>query len=194
MKKILFALALGASFCAPALAETINPLQSEELMKKGLNTPGTAWTFYGSGKTSKVMKDPELPGGEFIRVDISRAGSKPWDVGAQYVVSRPIKTGDVVFFAVYLRAPNLKDGETASVPQIGVGQNASPYAPIAVADVHVTNQWGVYYASGKATVGYPRDTARIGMQLAADKQVLDLGPVFALNLGPNYDMSTLPQN
>jgi len=30
------------------------------------------------------------------------------------------------------------------------------------------------------------------MQLAADKQVIDLGPVLVLDLGPDYDMSTLP--
>lgn len=194
MKKFVLTMALAAMGAAPIIAQTVDPLQSETLIKKAINEPGTAWTFYGSGMTQKVIKDPDIPGGQVVRVTISKKGAYPYDVGAVYDIRKPIKTGDVIFFAVYLRAPELKDGETTSMPSSGVGQNGSPYAPIAVSDLHITNQWAVYYASAKATVGYPRGQSRAGLQLASDKQVIDLGPAFVLDLGPDYDISTLPHN
>ncbi|WP_162875558.1 hypothetical protein [Sphingomonas crusticola] len=194
MKRIILGFALALTIAAPAIAQIVDPLQSEELIKKVINEPGTAWTFYGSGVTSKVIKDPDIPGGEAVRVTISQKGANPWDAGALYQVLKPIKTGDVIYFAVYLRAPELKSGETTAMPTMGVTQQDSPYAPIAVSDARIGNQWGVYYAAAKAITGYPRGKARVSVQLASKKQVIDLGPVFVLNLGPNYDIGTLPHN
>jgi hypothetical protein len=194
MKNIMLALAIAGAVATPVAAQTVDPLQSETLVRKVINDPGTAWTFYGSGLTSKSVKDPDIPGGEAVRVTVGQKGANPWDNGALYAVTKPIKTGDVIFFAVYMRAPELKSGETTAMPTMGVTQQDSPYAPIAVSDVRISNQWGVYYAAAKATVGYPRGQARVSVQLASNKQVIDLGPVFVLNLGPNYDISTLPHN
>jgi hypothetical protein len=193
MKTFALALVLALA-AAPVVAETIDPLQSETLMKKVINEPGTTYVFYGSGITNKVMKDAEIPGGEFIRVDVASKGAHPYDAGGGYPIRKPIKAGDVIFFAVYARAPNLKSGETASLPGLGVCQDGAPYTPIAVGDARVTNQWNVYYVSGKASSAWARGQAHVAMQLAADKQVIDLGPVFVLDLGPDYDINTLPHN
>jgi len=194
MKHFVLAAALGLTAAAPAFSETVDPLQSETLIRKVINEPGTAYTFYGDGLTSKPMKDPDIPGGVFVRVEVNRKGAQPWDAGGGYAVRKPIKAGDVIFFAIYARAPDLEDGETASMPGLGVCQDGSPYAPIAIADKRITNQWAVYYISAKATTGWQRGQAHVAMQLAADKQVIDLGPVFVLDLGPDYDINTLPHN
>jgi hypothetical protein len=193
MKTFALALVLALA-AAPVAAETIDPLQSETLIKKLINEPGTAYTFYGGGMTQKSIKDADLPGGVFVRVDVSKKGDHPWDIGGGYPILKPIKAGDVIFFAIYARAPNLKDGETASMPQMGVCQDASPYTPIAIADKTLTNQWGVYYIAAKATSPWQRGQSHVALQLAADKQVIDLGPVFVLDLGPDYDINTLPHN
>jgi len=194
MTKFALGVAVGLLAAAPVFSEIVDPLQSETLIKKTVNDPGTAYTFYGPGMTQKQMKDPDVPGGVFVRVDVSAKGAHPWDVGGSYQILKPIKAGDVLFFAIYARAPNLKNGETASLPQMGVGQNGDPYAPIAIEDKQITNQWNVYYVSGKATKAWHRDEAHVALQLAADKQVIDLGPVFVLDLGPDYDINTLPHN
>jgi hypothetical protein len=193
MKTFVLALVLALA-AAPVAAQTDNPLQSETLIKKVINEPGTAFTFYGSGMTQKAMKDPEIPGGTFVRVDVSQKGANPYDSGGSYPIIKPIKAGDVIFFAIYARAPNLKNGETASMPGLGVSQDGSPYAPIATGDKKITNRWGVYYISAKAASSWKRGEAHVALQLAADKQVIDLGPVFVLDLGPDYDINTLPHN
>jgi hypothetical protein len=194
MKKLALGVALGLLAAAPAFSEEINPLQSDTLIKKVINEPGTRYTFYGSGYTQKVMKDPDIPGGAFVRVDVSSKGTHPWDVGGGYDIDKPIKAGDVIFFAIYARAPNLKDGETASMPGLGVVELAAPYAPVVVGDKQITRNWNVYYLAGKAGAAWPRGKAHVAMQLAADKQVIDLGPVFVLDLGPDYDINSLPHN
>ncbi len=194
MNQIALGVALGLFAAAPVFSQTVDPLQSDALIKKVINEPGTRYNFYGSGYTQKVMKDADVPGGAFVRVDVASKGTHPWDVGAGYDIDKPIKVGDVIFFAIYMRAPNLADGQTASMPGIGVVEQAAPYTPIAVGDKQVTKQWNVYYVSGKANVAWPRGKAHIAMQLAADKQVIDLGPVFVLDLGPDYDINTLPHN
>jgi len=194
MRHVVIAVMLAAAMPGGAKAQVIDPLQSEELVKKVINEPGTAWSFYGPGVSSKVIKDAEIPGGEAVRVTVAQKGANPWDAGALYQVQKAIRTGDVIFFAVYLRAPELKAGQTTTMPTMGVTQQDSPYASIAVSDARIGNRWGVYYAAAKATAGYARGKARVSVQLASDRQVVDLGPVFVLNLGPNYDISTLPHN
>lgn len=193
MKRFALAVALGLLAAAPAFSETIDPLQSDTLIKKVINEPGTAYTFYGPGLSTKSMKDSDIPGGEFVRVTAAKS-KNPYDAGGGYQITKAIKAGDVIFFAIYARAPNLKNGETASMPGIGVVQDGAPYTPIAVADKQLTNQWNVYYVSGKSSTNWPRGKAHVAMQLAADNQVIDLGPVFVLDLGPDYDISTLPHN
>lgn len=188
------ALAFVLAVACPAAAQIVDPLQSEALIAKAINAPGTAWTFYGTGISDQAIKDAEIPGGRVVRATIDRKGANNWDAGALYDVRKPIRTGDVIFFAAYLRAPQLKDGEKTAITGMGVSQNGEPYAPIAAADVRIGNQWGVYYASAKATRDYPRGQARVSIQLASDKQVIDLGPAFVLNLGPDYDAGTLPRN
>ena len=188
------ALALAVAIATPVIAQSTNPLESAELMKKAINDVGIAYTFYGQGFTQKTVKDPAIPGGRFVRVDVTQKGAHPWDIGAQYAVNKPIKPGDVVFFAVYARAPNLKDGESIAISGVGVGQTEAPYASIAMTEVHLTNQWNVYYASAKATAGAGRGQARASLQLAGDKQVVDLGVLIVLDLGPDYDLNSLPHN
>ena len=193
MKYLALAVAVGLCAAAPAFSEVINPLESATLMKKAINEVGIAYSFYGQNFTQKTMKDPDIPGGHFVRVDVSQKGSHPWDVGAQYAVTKPIKSGDVVFFALYARAPNLKDGESISISGVGVGQAEAPYASIAMTEIRLTNRWNVYYASAKTTASWARGQARASLQLAGDKQVVDLGPLIVLDLGPDYDVGSLPR-
>ena len=186
------ALAVAVAIATPVIAQSTNPLESADLMKKAINDVGTAYTFYGQNFTQKAVKDAQIPGEHYVRVDVTQKGAHPWDIGAQYAVDKPIKSGDVVFFAIYARAPNLKDGESIAISGVGVGQTEAPYASIAMTEMHLTNRWNVYYASAKTATATPRGQARASVQLAGDKQVVDLGPLIVLDLGPDYDVGSLP--
>lgn len=121
-------------------------------------------------------------------------GTNPWDAGAASPVIKPVEAGDTVLVAVYLRAPMLKDGETTPVSYVGFNQSSATFDMIATASVRVTNQWKLYYASGKAAKAYAADAIAAGIHLATDKHVIDLGPVRVFDLGQDIDPARLPKN
>lgn len=165
-----------------------------DIMNKAVNKPGTNWSVYGAGQTSKTLKDGGVPGGEVLRVTVAAKGANAWDVGGSSPIQKPIAAGDTILVAMYLRAPQLKEGETASIPFLGAGGAAPPYEPLARTEVTITKDWKLYYASGKAAKDIAGGTANAVVHLAADKQVIDLGPVFVLDFGQNYDPAKLPKN
>ncbi|TPG42504.1 hypothetical protein EAH79_01030 [Sphingomonas koreensis] len=194
--RIIAILAAGAAAAASPLAAQAGGAPQaapSDILQKAINQPGTNWQFYGGDDKGRPVKAPEVPGGEAVRVKIAAKGANPWDVGALSPIQKPIAAGDAILVAVYLRAPMVKDGETTAV-QIGATGNAAPYIPIAGADVTITNGWKLYYAAGKAGAAFAGGAAQASVQLAADKHVVDLGPVFVLDFGPNQDIATLPHN
>jgi hypothetical protein len=184
---------IAAALCAvagPILAQSATPspapAASDNILDRAVNKPGASWTIYGANQTSKVMKDPSVQGGQFVRATISAKGANAWDVGASSPIQKPIAAGDSILVAIWLRAPQLKDGETMPLPYIGANGAAAPYDGLVNADVKITNAWKLYYASGKATKNFGGNTVNATVHLASDKHVIDLGPVFVLDFGQNY--------
>jgi len=179
---------------APTAPPTSAARAQPDILERAINTPGTNWTIYGAGQTSKLGKTTGVPGNQAMRVSVAAAGQNPWDVGALSPIQKAIAAGDVVLVAVYLRAPQLADGQTAPIAFLGATANDPPYAGIAGQPVTIGNGWKLYYASGTATRAFAAGTARVSIQLAAAKNVIELGPVFVLDFGPGYDPAKLPKN
>lgn len=180
---------LGADSTAPSA-----PAKPEgKLVGQLINDLKTAtWSVYGANQSHESQAQGGPKDYPMTRVTVNTKGN-PWDVGAVSSVSKPIKAGDTVLMAVYLRAPGLKDGESTSVPYFGVNENSPPYTLIAKGSADVTNQWKVYYASGPAGKAFTPDQIVIGMHLSAAKHVVDLGPVMVYNFGQNVDPAKLPR-
>lgn len=153
-------------------------------------TTATTWYLYGATQRNEAMAKGGPKDYPMTRVTVSAQGN-PWDVGASSPITKPIKAGDTVLVAVYLRAPNLKEGETTPIPHFGLNENRPPYTSIAKGSADVTNQWKVYYASGAAGQAFAPDQVVVGLQLAAARHVVDLGPVMVYDFGPGVDAATL---
>lgn len=202
MKRFLFATAVlvavpvaGVAQTAPPAAPSTAPAKpAPGVLDKAVNTPGTNWSIYGTAQRSKLGKTQGVPGDQAMRVDVTAKGANAWDVGAQSPIQKAIGAGDAILVAVYLRAPLLKEGETASIPFLGATDKAPPYATLVGNPVTIGNQWKLYYASGKAAQAVPAGTANVAVHLAAAKQVIELGPVFVLDFGPDYNLAKLPKN
>lgn len=193
----LIALAVAGS--APIQAQTTPAPAPEKkdaagsILDKAVNKPGTDWAVYGANQTIKALTDGDVPGGQVIRATVTAKGTNAWDVGASSPIQKPIMAGDTILLAVYLRGPELKDGETMPLPFIGINGAAPPYENLTGTDVRITKAWKLYYASGKAAKNYPGNAMRATIHLAGDKHVVDLGPVFVLDFGQNYTKK-LPDN
>jgi hypothetical protein len=187
MMALSLAAPLGAQTDAPPPAKT-------DMASKLINVPGTNWTVYGPGQTSKLIDGAGPQGYPAMHVIVSQKGQNPWDAGALSPIAKPIAAGDTILVAVYLRAPEAKDGETVPLPSVGAIGSAAPYTTIVTAPVAVTNQWKLYFASGKAPQAFPAGTAQATVHLAGDRHVIELGPIRVFDMGPDFDPARLPQN
>lgn len=163
------------------------------IFDKAINTPGIGWTPYGPNQTAKQVLAADVPGGNAVQIKVSRAGANAWDSGVTYPTIKPIAAGDTLMTMVFLRAPGAAEGQTVSIP-VGMGGSEPPYTPIASEPVQVGSTWKRYFVTGVAAQGFAAGKANISVQLAGAKQVIEVGPAFLLDLGPNFDRSKLPHN
>jgi hypothetical protein len=193
---------LAAAAATPAAAQpgpaapapATPPPAAIDLNSKLINVPGTNWNVYGENQAAKRLEKEGPKGYPAIRVTVARAGKNAWDAGAVSVVPKPVGAGDAVLVAVYLRAPELKDGETLELPLVGATGAAAPYPAIAGEKVVLTNQWKLYFASGRAPQAFAADGVQATVHLAGAKQVIDLGPLRVYDFGPGFDLKRLPHN
>ena len=124
---------------------------------------------------------------------MSAKGANPWDTGATSDTVKPVGARDTVMLAVYLRAPDAAETRTVDIP-IAVGEAAAPYGVVAQDTAKVGHAWKLFYASGRASRAYPAGALRGTVQLAGDRQAVELGPVFLLDMGAGQDPARLPHN
>jgi hypothetical protein len=192
--KFLPWLALAAAPAAAQPPVAVAPAPALDLNSRLINVPGTSWNVYGANQTTKRLENEGPKGYPAIRVAVSRPGTKAWDIGAVSVVPKPVAAGDAILVALYLRAPELKDGETLELPLVGATGAHDPYPAIAGEKAVLTNQWKIYFASGKAPQAFGANGVQATVHLAGAKQVIDLGPLRVYDFGPDFDLKRLPHN
>jgi hypothetical protein len=192
---LVFALA-AAAVAGAASAQTppaaVAPQQHIDINSKLINTPDSSWNVYGPDQTSKRLEKGGPQNYPAYEVNVSKPGKNAWDDGAVSVIPKPVGAGDVILVAIYLRAPNLADGQTETLPLIGATGAAAPYPAIAGAPATVTNQWKLYFASGKAPQAFPSNGTQATVHLGGAKHVIQLGPVKVYDFGPDFDIKRLP--
>ena len=186
--------ALPAIAQPPAAAPAPAAPAANSLDSKLINVPGTSWNVYGPDQVSKLLEKEGPKGYPALRATVSKPGRNAWDAGAVSVVPKPVGAGDAILVAVFLRAPELKDGETLELPLIGATGAAAPYPAIAGEKAVLTNQWKLYFASGKAPQAFPANGVQATVHLAGARQVIDLGPLRVYDFGPDFDLKRLPHN
>lgn len=195
LKKLIVAgVLLACSTAGAAQTAPAAPAATDDVLQKAINLPGTNWSIYGAGQKSKLGKTVGVPGEQAMRVQVTAKGANAWDVGALSPIQKPIAADDAILVAAYLRAPELKEGETTTIAFLGATEAAEPYGNIAATSMPITNQWKLYYASGKAPRAFTANQARVTVHLANAKQVIELGPVFVLDFGAKQDVAKLPKN
>lgn len=143
-----------------------------------------SWNSWGGNAS---VHSAEVQGGRATRI-VANKGANPWDAGANIVINKPLQKGDVVLAAFWARVvtpPKGRDTGVLSNASISGGSSQT---------IVISGNWEMYYVSTIADADYKAGKANLGLQLAADEQTVELGPVFVLDFGPNYDASKLPRN
>lgn len=156
--------------------------QGDDILTKAINKPGANYTVVGAPQTNRWIKDGNVAGGQAMRVEVPAAGPVAYAVQAVSPLSKPIVKGHRVAVAIWARAPKLKAGETLAIPFFGVIGGAPSFTPVATGKADVGAAWKLYDATGTAPADFPVNGATIVVHLAAAKGVIDLGPVFVIDL------------
>jgi len=178
---------IAAASAQPAASATVRHISGQLI-----NAPQTAtWNVFGTDQHTDLLPHDGPKQYPTWRVKVGGKGANAWDVGAVSALTGPVSAGDAVMAVVYLRAPELKDGEKTTVSYFGVNESSAPYDMIARGTAEVTNQWARFYAVGKSAKSYAAAGLNVGVHLASDKHVIDLGPVQVFDFGPNVDPAVL---
>lgn len=150
----------------------------------------TRWNVTPERPAPRVIEAADVPGGGALRVRVGRRGANPWDVQATAPTVGDISAGDVVLVAFYARAETPAEG--GSRLPVRVQLAGAPYTALTEGTKSLSAEWRQYCLAGVAAQNFRGDLTNIALHLATGEQVIDLGPVFVFNLGPDFDQSQLP--
>jgi hypothetical protein len=198
ISRTLGAMAAGLTLIAvvPAAAQDAAPAAPRQggMLEKAVNTVlVSSWSVYGANQTHEILT-ATVQGGHALRVNVTAAGSHPWDVGAGSITTKPVKAGDVLLLAVWMRTERAPAGAETGTAVIRLQGAAEPYPDVVSVPVVPTGEWKLHFANAVADRDWAPGQLGATVQLAGASQTIDLGPVFILDMGPDYDRSALPGN
>ena len=169
---LLFALVLALP-SKPAAAQ-------EDVLDKIINTPGSTTV---TGTKGRVRNDAGVQGGKAIRIS-ARKGANVWDIAASSAIGKPVKAGDNLVLAFWARLQEGENGSaSATLPYAGIQHATAPYSTVISGTPTIGPEWKLHEIRGKADKDYPAGALTATIHLASGKQVVDLGPVFVLDMG-----------
>ena len=179
-------LGLAAAVAAGAAPQLLSAQDSsDDLMKMIINRPPVAaWSIQGISGKPNVRNDPAVQYGKAVRVDVPGKGEHPWSIAASNPIDKPVKAGDKIELAFWARLEKGENGATtATLPYNAVQMAHDPYTAIFSGPVTIGPEWKMYEVKGKADHAYGAGDLNVSIHLATGKQIVDLGPVFVLDMG-----------
>lgn len=179
------ALALGAAVPAllamPGIAQDAQSSEDALAEKVISNTNPASFQAYGLTPPPKVVNDKAVQGGKALRIPVTGEGN-PWGVGANVPLIKAVKAGDKLVIAFYARLS--KGDAPAAKVNAQLQLSAAPYTALFGKPFDVTPEWKLLQFAGKVDKDYPVGTIGAAFHLNTGKQVIDLGPVAVLDMGP----------
>ena len=159
------------------------PLQAaagqDDILSKIINAAGSTKVM---GAKGKVRSDPGVQGGQALRIPVPGKGVNVWDIAASSAIDKPVKAGDTIILAFWARLQQA-DSPEVTLPYNAVQLSAAPYTALFSQPVTIGPEWKLHEVRGKADKDYPAGALNATIHLASGKQIVDLGPVFVLDMG-----------
>ena len=178
--------AFGIAVAACALPQAL-PAQNgaDDLLNKIINRPPvTAWRIDGISGKPKIITDPAVQYGKAVRIDVPGKGENPWSIAAANSIDKPVKAGDNLILAFWARLEKGENGATAAtLPYNAIQMAGEPYTALFSGPATIGTNWKMVEIKGKADKAYAGGQLNVSIHLATAKQVVDLGPVFVLDMG-----------
>ncbi len=163
-----------------ARKQTNEGLQALDDFFKGdlINDPTSlAWSKWGGVKT-KTVDAKETPGLFALQATIKAKGANHYDTGLNVPLSGDIKKGDKVQMKLWARAVS-KDGARI---HLRLQQNTAPYDGFGDLSFQPTAEWKLYEFEATANRNLGPKDGVFALQLGAQKQVVEIGQIYLLNM------------
>src|SRR3954463_2278530 len=179
-------LGLAAAVAAGAAPQILSAQDStDDLMKMIIKRPPvTAWQIQGMTGKPNVRSDPAVQYGKAVRIDVPGKGEHPWSIAASNPIDKPVKAGDKIELAFWARLEKGENGATtATLPYNAIQMSHDPYTALFTGPATIGPEWKMVEIKGKADRAYAGGQLNVSIHLATAKQIVDLGPVFVLDMG-----------
>ncbi|MEA3058060.1 MAG: hypothetical protein QOF34_875 [Sphingomonadales bacterium] len=155
--------------------------QPADLASSIVNDPGAPQV---NGAKASLHDDPKVQGGKAIRIQIAAKGKNVWDSSIGSPVTKPVKAGDQLVLAFWVRLEKGENGAaTATLPYNAVQLASAPWSPLFNQSAEVGPEWKLVQIKGAADKDYAAGALTATMHLATARQTLDFGPIVILDLG-----------
>jgi hypothetical protein len=185
--KALHAAALALFALTPAAAPAQQPAAAAEddIVNRIISIPNpTAYRVDGPRGAGRVRNDQGVQGGKAMRVTVNAPNAEAWRVSLAVPIQRAVAAGDNLVLAFWARLERGPDGAaTSTLPNNTVQLAAAPYSAVFAGPVTVTPEWQMFEIRGRANRAYAAGELNVAMHLANARHVVDIGPVFVLNMG-----------
>lgn len=184
-RKALAAALLASSwFAAPAWPHAP---ADDDIVNRIISLPvPSAYRVDGLRNKPPVRSDPAVQGGKALRVDVPGKGVHEWDISVAVPINKPVKAGDTLVLAFWARLEKGENGATSTVlPSNAVQLAHDPYTALFGGPITIGPEWKLQQVQGKADRDHAAGDLNVSLHLATAKQVVDIGPVFVLDMGPD---------
>lgn len=142
------------------------------------------WEIYGVKKQPKAISVSDVPGGKALRLKVKKAGTNPWDKGANGKTQLATKKDDVLMGAFWARASKLPAGKTETRLPFHIQQMGEPYAQFKSDEAVVTSDWNQYFIYAALPRKFKKGGVGLAVHLSSAAHSIALGPVYLMNMGP----------
>lgn len=148
-----------------------------------LNDPASLnWGVYGTQTYAKVAT-PDAGGGYALRVTSPAAQEKAFAIGVSVPLLPAIKTGQNITIAFWARAAEADTPDGNGRLGLRIQMNGPPYTGFGDNMLSIGRDWKLYQVKTQSNLDAAAGNAVLGFQLAAARQVLELGQIFVLDMG-----------
>src|SRR5438552_12950196 len=169
---------VAASLAALPLATAA--AQAPDIADKIINDPAAPQV---NGAKAALRDDPKVQGGKAIRIQIAAKGKTAWDSSIGSNLTKPVKAGDQLVLAYWVRLEKGESGATATLPYSAVQLTSAPWSPVLHDAAEIGPEWKLVQIRGTADKDYAAGALAVTIHLASARQTVDFGPIVVLHLG-----------
>lgn len=180
------ALLAGGGIAVPGMVRAdeaaLAALQAQ-LPGKLMNDPTVLdWTVYGRGQKNKRVKTPGVGGGVALQVSSPAASAAAHDIGVNVPLKAGFTPGQAITVAFWARTVSAEtaDGQGRLGLRLQLGE--APYSGFGDTMLSIGGDWKMYEVKAQANIAVDPGKAVLGFQIAAARQVVEIGQIYVLDM------------